>query len=240
MRRALVALAVSAAAIGVVLAGAAPDARTRYDRAIAKVDTLRYVHFEMRGEVRADSPNPEQAPAGGALRQQLTASGDIGFPDRLHLVAPIVSDEEPRELVVVGDQAWSRIGGLWRRIVAGGAQTDPRVLVEVLRGTGDVAFVGYDVVGLVPTYHLRVQLDAGALAERQARIGQTGPELAGTGRLDVFVGVFDEQIHRQEVDIVEQTPPDLAGAGLYRVRTTYAVEYSGFDRPIEIREPQAQ
>lgn len=228
-------LASLALTAGLVMTGA-QDARATFDRAIARTSALRYVHFEMRGSVRADSPNPEQAPAGGILRQELTASGDIAFPDRLHLSAQIAPDEEPRELVVIGDQAWSQIGGIWRRVVAGGPQTDPRALIEVLRGSGTVTFAGYDLVGVVPTYHLRVALDATALAERLSRVGQIGPRLEGSGRLDLYVGVFDQRVHRQEADIVEQTPDDVGG-GLYRVRTSYAVDYSAFDRPVEIREP---
>jgi hypothetical protein len=232
-------LGVAAIALATLGAAGAQDPQGRFDRAVAKTNALRYVHFELSGAVRADSPNPEQAPAGGILRQELTATGDIAFPDRLHLVAPIAPDEEPRELVVIGDQAWTRIGGIWRRIVAGGAQTDPRALLAVLSGGGRVSFVGYDVVGLVPTYHLRMDLDAAALGERQARLGQAGPQLEGSGVLDVYVGILDERIHRQQAEIVEQTPDD-AGGGLYRVRTSYAVRYSAFDRPVEIGEPAGQ
>ncbi|HYY54878.1 MAG TPA: hypothetical protein VFA01_05815 [Candidatus Dormibacteraeota bacterium] len=239
MRRAIAALAVVALLLGVAAIAGAQDARGKFDGAVARTNALRYVHFEMRGAVRADSPNPAQAPAGGILRQELTATGDIAFPDRLHLSAPLEPDDEPRELLVVGDRAWSRIGGVWRRIVAGGARTDPRALVEMLSGSGAVSFVGYDVVGLVPTYHLRMELDAAALAERQARIGDTGPPLEGSGRLDVYVGILDGRIHRQQADILEQTPEDL-GSGLYRVRTSYAVDYSAFDRPVDIREPSGQ
>jgi hypothetical protein len=237
MRRALVAVVGVAVALAALGGVGSRDAQGRFDRAVARTNALRYVHFEMRGSVRADSPDPATAPAGGVLRQELTASGDIAFPDRLHLSAPIVADEEPRELVVIGDRAWSRIGGVWRRVVAGGPQTDPRALVEVLAGGGDVGFAGYELVGLMPTYHLRVTLDAAALAERQARLGQAGPELEGSGWLDVYVGVFDERIYRQRADIVEQTPESASGSGLYRVRTSYAVDYSAFDRPVDIREP---
>lgn len=231
---AIIAIALVLAALAVA---GAQNAEQRFDRALANTNALRYVHFEMRADVRADSPNPEQAPAGGALRQQVAATGDIAFPDRLHLTAPIAPGEDTRELVVIGDRAWSRIGGLWRRVMAGGAQTDPRALIEVLSGNGTVTFVGYDLVGIVPTYHLRMALDAGQLAERQARMGQAGPDLEGTGRLDVYVGLFDERIYRQQADIIEQTSEDAAGSGLYRVRTTYAVDYSAFDRQVEIREP---
>jgi hypothetical protein len=224
-------------AIGSLAAAGARDAQTVFDDAVARTNALRYVHFEMHGAVRADSPNPEQAPAGGILRQDLTASGDIAFPDRLHLVAPLVEGEPPRELLVVGDQAWSRIGGVWRRVTSGGAQTDPRALIEILTGAGTVTFAGYEIVGLVPTRHLRVRLDAAALAERQARLGQAGPALEGSGALDLYVGLFDERIYRQRAEIVEQTPASAGGSGLYRVRTSYAVDYSAFDRPVDIREP---
>ncbi len=201
---------------------------------------LRSVHFEMRASVRADSPYLEQAPAGGMLNQDVRASGDIAFPDRLRLVAPIgpAGEEEQRELVVIGDRAWSRVGGVWRRVVAIGPQSDPRALLEVIKGPGVVRFAGYSFSGLVPTYHVRIDLDAEALAERQRRAGAIGgASLVGAGHLEVFIGVFDDRIYRQEADIEERSGELALGSGLYRVRTSYGVDYSGFDRPVDIREP---
>lgn len=218
----------------------AQQAQARLDRALARTEALQSVHFEMRATVSADSPLPEQAPAGGALNQDLRASGDIAFPDRLHLVAPLgpPAQEEARELIVIGERAWSRMGGIWRRVVAIGPSNDPRALLEILRGPGLVRFAGYSLTGLVPTYHVRIDLDAAALADRQSRTGQIGSSgLVGSGRFDVFIGLFDDRIYRQEADIEERSGELASGSGLYRLRTTYAVDYSAFDRPVEIREP---
>ena len=242
MTRRSVLLAILALAAGAVTLGAlgASGAEGRFARALARTEALRTVHFEMRATIRADSPYPEQAPAGGLLNQDVQASGDIAFPDRLHLVAPIgpPGEGETRELVVIGDRAWSRVGGVWRRVVAFGASTDPRALLEVLKGPGVVRFAGYALAGGAPTYHLQIDLNADALRERQVRAGQIGGSaLVGAGRLDVFIGVLDERIYRQEADIEERSGELAPGSGLYRVRTTYAVEWSGFDRPVDIREP---
>ncbi len=237
-RRALLAVLLAAGAIAALGMLGAADAEARLARALARTDALRTVHFEMRANVRADSPFPEQAPAGGMVNQHVSVTGEIAFPDRLHIVAPIGPDEDVRELVVIGDRAWSRVGGIWRRVVAIGPQSDPRALLEVLKGPGVVRFVGYAFFGLVPTCHVRIDLDAEALAERQRRAGAIGgASLVGAGHLDVFIGVYDDRIYRQEADIEEHSSELAPGSGLYRVRTTYAVDYSSFDRPVEIREP---
>lgn len=233
---AAVAFAFVALAFGPLAAG---DAQARLDRALARTHELRTVRFEMRAQVRADSPDPRQAPAGGMLNQEVHARGEIAFPDRLHLVAPIAApgQEELRELVVIGDRAWSLVGGSWRRVVAVGAQNDPRALLEVLAGPGTVRFAGYGIAGGVPTYRVAIDLDAGDLAQRQRRAGEIVPDLVGSGRLQVEIGLFDDRIYRQEAEIEERSGELAAGAGLYRVRTTYAVAYSGFDAPVDIREP---
>lgn len=209
-------------------------------RAIERMESLQTVHFEMRGAVRADSPFPEQQPAGGAVKQDVRAWGDIAFPDRLHLFALTASEAEPpREFIVVGQRVWAKIGGEWRRIARTTNQTDPRAALDVLRGPGEVRHAGYGLNGGTLTYHLRVVLDEAALAERQRRRGDSlAQQLVGTGRLDVFIGVFDGRIYRQEVEIVERSGTELTGgSGLFRIRTSYAVDYSGFDAQREIRPP---
>ena len=219
-------------------AGGSP--REQFDRAIDRMESLQTVHFEMRGAVRADSPYPEQQPAGGAMRQDVRAWGEIAFPDRLHVYFVAGPEgEEPRELIVVGQRVWAKIGGEWRRIARTTSQTDPNAALDVLKGPGEVRLAGYGVNGGTLTYHLRVVLNEAALAERERRRGDSlAQQLVGTGQLDVFIGVFDGRIYRQEVEIVERSGTELSGgSGLYRIRTTYAVDYSGFDVPRDIGPP---
>lgn len=235
MTRGLLAIAVLALAS---CAGGSP--REQFDRAIERMEGLQAVHFEMRGAVRADSPYPEQQPAGGSMRQDVRAWGDIAFPDRVHVYALTGPEgEEPRELIVIGQRVWAKIGGEWRRVARTTSQTDPRAALDVLKGSGEVQLAGYGVNSGTPTYHLRVVLNEADLAERARRGGDSlAQQLVGTGQLDVFVGIFDGRIYRQEVEVVEHSGTELAGgSGLYRIRTTYAVDYSGFDVPREIRPP---
>jgi hypothetical protein len=219
------------------------DARLRLERAIARMEALESVRFEMRGSVRADSPVPEQAPAGGVLNQDIRARGEIAFPDRLHLIAEIdVPGEAAPELIIVGERSWRKIGGEWRRstAVVSRSTNDPRASLEVLKGPGEARFAGYGLNGGALTYHVRIELDAAALDERLRRRGDAlAAQMAGTGRIDVYIGVFDDRIYRQEVEITERSGDELApGSGLYRIRTAYAIDYSAFDAPTEIREPR--
>lgn len=215
------------------------EARARLDRAIARMDELRTVHFEIRGSVRADSPFPEQQPAGGTLNQDLHAWGDIVFPDQLRLSAMLGPRDEARELVVVGERAWANIGGGWRPTMARGPSTDPRWVLDLLKGPGAVRFAGYGLNGGRLTYHFRIELDRAALAERQQRRDSlVASQFAGQGRFDVYVGVFDDRIYRQEIDILEQSGGEFSpGSGLYRIHTLYGVDYRDFDAPVLIKAP---
>lgn len=219
------------------------DARARLDRAIERMEALQSVRFEMRGSVRADSPLPEQAPAGGVLNQEIRARGTIAFPDRLHLIATTDTPGEPApELLIVGERSWRKIGGEWRRSTAVVARStnDPRASLEVLKGPGEAHFAGYGLNGGALTYHVRIDLDAAALDERLRRRGDAlAAQLAGTGRIDVYIGVFDDRIYRQEVEITERSSDEVTpGSGLYRIRTSYAIDYSAFNAPAEIQEPR--
>jgi hypothetical protein len=219
------------------------DARVRLDRAIERMEALQSVRFEMRGTVRADSPVPEQAPAGGALNRDIKAHGTIVFPDRLHLIAELdAPGEAPPELIIVGERSWRKIGGEWRRSTAivSGSANDPRASLDVLKGSGSARFAGYGVNGGALTYHVRIELDAAALSERLQRRGDAlSAQLSGVGHIDVYIGIFDDRIYRQEVEITERSGDEMAlGSGLYRIRTAYAIDYSGFDSSAEIREPR--
>ncbi len=245
MRRPVIAgLAIVLAAVALPLVVIAPRsdaaARAVLDRAIARTDGLRTVHFEIRGRVRADSPYPEQQPAGGILNQDLELWGEIVFPDQLRLSAMLgPSGEGPRQLVVVGERAWTEVAGSWRPTMARGPTTDPRWVLDLLKGPGRAQFAGYGVNGGRLTYHLRLDLDEAALAERQKRRGAlTSSQFAGQGRFDVYVGVLDDRIYRQEVEILEQSGGELSpGSGLYRVRTSFGVDYADFDAPVVIKSP---
>lgn len=243
-RRILAGAAVLAVVVTAALVAIAPrsdaEARAVLDRAIAQMDDLRTVHFEIRGTVRADSPFPEAQPAGGTLNQNVHVWGDIVFPDQMHLSANIgPRDEGPRELLVIGERAWAQVGGGWRPIMARGVSTDPRFVLDLLKGPGVVRFVGYGVNEARLTYHLRIELDGKALEDRQQRQGMVlAAQMSGRGHLDVYIGVLDGRIYRQEVEIVEHSGEELAeGSALYRVRTSYGVDYRDFDAPVVIRPP---
>lgn len=240
----LVALAIVAVAVGAALVAIAPrseaDGRAMLEGAVARMDDLRTVHFEIRGTVRADSPFPEAQPAGGTLNQDIHAWGEIVFPDQMRLSANISPrDEGPRELLVIGERAWAQVGGGWRPIMARGVTTDPRFVLDLLKGSGVVRFAGYGVNDGRLTYHLRVELDGDALEERVRRQGTVfSGQMSGRGQLDVYIGVFDGRIYRQEVQILEHSAEEIAeGSALYRVRTSYGVDYRNFDMPVLIEPP---
>jgi len=52
----------------------------------------------------------------------------------------------------------------------------------------------------------------------------------------VDLGLFDDRIRAQSFRVRETA--DDGGTGLERVESSYRLEYSGWDRPVTIREPE--
>jgi hypothetical protein len=57
----------------------------------------------------------------------------------------------------------------------------------------------------------------------------------GRGSIELELGLFDDLIRRQTVEIDE--PVQELGSGLTRLLTRYTIEFSDFERPVDIREP---
>lgn len=207
--------------------GAAPGARL--DRALAAMDRLAGLRFELVARVEATGASA----AGGPLVTDARRAGEYAAPDRLHVV--ITSQGVRRELVLSGRRQWVDDGAGYRQTVAlpVGPLRDARAPLTFIRGGGAASFAGLGFVRGSPTYRVRLELSAADLAERV--LGGASVPAGARGTIEVELGLTDDHIRAQTVEIV--TGADGFGTGLDRVRTTYRVEYWAHGEPQEVREP---
>lgn len=160
--------------------------------------------------------------------------GEYGSPDRLHVV--IESGGMRRELVISGRRQWVDEGDGYHQsvVVPVGPLRDARAPLTFLRGGGGASFAGLGLARGAVTYRIRLDLSAGDLAARLFEGDSVPPDARGA--IEVEVGLLDDLIRRQTVEIT--TGADVFGSGLGRVRTVYRVEYWAHGERQEVREPE--
>jgi hypothetical protein len=220
-----------AALLAVALAGcqSGSDANARLEQALERMDALKGVRFELTGEVQATG---RDAP-GGDVVDSVRVLGDLVPPDRLLLTVDYGGSRQ--RILIVADRVYVEGAAGFQRSLraAAGPLREARAALQFVRGPGHRTFAGVGFARGTPTYRVRIDLDS---TELQARVlpGQAvDPDAHGA--IEVEIGLLDGLIRRHTLEINEATVP--FGHGLSSVRTTYAVEYWDFDRPIEIAEP---
>lgn len=227
-RAAGAAAVIVAAALAAVFVYASMDAAARLDRALGAMDRTEGLRFELVALVEATGPGV--AP----VRTDARMVGEYQAPDRLHVA--IASGRTRRQLVIVGRRQWVDEGAGYHTtvVVPEGPLRDAKAPLRFIRGGGAAGFAGLGLSRGAPTYRVRLDLSAGDLAARVFGGDSVPPDARGV--IEVEIGLFDELIHRQTVDIT--TGADAFSTGHERVRTLYTVEYWDHGRPQEVREPE--
>ncbi|GAC1492050.1 MAG: hypothetical protein NVS1B1_09730 [Candidatus Limnocylindrales bacterium] len=212
--------ALQAAAYG----GGAPG--NRIDRAVSAMERLAGVRFTCEARSRASG----EATPGGELLTVVDGTGELRPPDRLRL--RIFSGGEPHDIVLIGDRAW--VDG--RRAERGvtGPLGGPLAALASLRGSGTARAMGLGWAGGGLTARFQIALGQLDLLERLGPGAGIAP--GSSGLIEVDLGLFDDRIRAQSF-MVRETADD-GGTGLKRVESSYRLEYSAWDRPVTIREPE--
>lgn len=227
---ALASVALVAVVLALLVVVSRDDPAGRLDRAIVATERLDGLRFELVARVQASG----RAATGGPLVSDARMTGEYQAPDRLHVA--IEAGRQRRELVIVGGRQWVDDGAGYHQTVATpvGPLRDARAPLTFLRGSGSASFAGLGLARGSPTYRIRVDLSAGALAGRLFDGAAVPPDARGV--IEVEVGLLDDLIRRQTVEIT--TGADASGSGLELVRTTYRVEYWAHGEPQQVREPE--
>ncbi|CAN5200486.1 hypothetical protein BH18CHL2_BH18CHL2_11890 [soil metagenome] len=225
MRRGLLLLLVAATA----LACAPADPAARLGRALAAMEALPGMRFQLDGSVDVTG---ETAP-GGPLRSSVRMAGEYAAPDRLHVA--IDTSGAHREVVLIERRTWIDDGGGYHQSVRVpvGPLRDARAPLTFIRGSGAAQFAGLGLSRGSLTYRVRLDLAAGDLAGRLLDGQDVPPDACGTSEVEICLS--DDLIRRQRVEIVSSA--DAFGSGLDRVRTVYTVEYWAFGERADIGEP---
>jgi flavin-binding protein dodecin len=226
---ALVIVPVLAVLAAVVAIGTAPETSAAWlDDALTRMETT-----TARLEMNAVAEMRGSAALGGGFAQTTRATGELVPPDRLHL---LLDGSGLLELVMIGHRLWVDDGNGLR--VASGIRLGPLAEAQApftfIRGPGIAQFAGVGVSRGMPTYRIRLELDA---FELQARMVNEEIDPDTVGVLEIEVGLFDGLIRRQSVEVVEPTDP-FSGTSLTTVRTAYTIEYWDHGRPLEVAEPR--
>ena len=216
----------ASAAIALIVLSGAPAARL--DRALAAMDRVEGLRFELVARVEATGSGVRP------VRTDARMVGEYQSPDRLHV--SIVSGGMRRELVIVGREQWVDDGGGYHTtvVVPEGPLRDAKAPLRFIRGGGAASFAGLGLSRGVPTYRLRLDLSAGDLAERVFDGDSVPPDARGV--IEVEIGLLDDLIRRQTVAITSGA--DAFYTGHDQVRTTYTVEYWDHGRRQEVRGPE--
>lgn len=214
------ATALEAAAYG----GGAPAGRI--DRAVSAMERLQGVRFSYEARSRASG----DAAPGGDLFTVVDGTGELGPPDRLQLRIFVAGS--PHDIVLIGDRAW--VDG--RRAERGvtGPLGRPLAALEALRGSGTARAMGLGWAGGGLTARFRIALGPPDLLDRLGPGAGVAP--GSSGVIEVDLGLFDDRIRAQSFQVRETA--DDGGTGLERVESGYRLEYSAWDRPVTIREPE--
>lgn len=216
-------------ALALVLAGCGSnDAAARLDRALDRMEALAGFHVEVVASAVATA-----ADGAAPLATDLRVSGDYTAPDRARL--QVVRSGETLRVVLIGRRTWLDDGGGYRQSIAipVGPLRDARAPLTFVRGPGAPRFAGLGFSGGSLTVRILLELSAGDLASRRLPEEAVPPD--ATGVIEVEVGLLDDLIRRQRVEVTE--PTEALGTGLTGVRTAYTVEYSRFGEAADIREP---
>ena len=228
MKRAIPALALALIAVAFIALVAAGDPASRLDRALAAMERVEGLRFELVARVEATGTGV--APIATDARMV----GEFAAPDRLHV--SIVSGGARRELVIVGRQQWVDDGAGYHPtvVVPEGPLRDAKAPLRFIRGGGAASFAGLGFSGGSATYRVRVDLSAGDVAERVFGGDSVPPDARGV--IEVEIGLADDLIRLQTVEITTGADAFYSGHGL--VRTTYRVAYRDHGRRQEVREPE--
>ncbi|HET8567723.1 MAG TPA: hypothetical protein VFM93_01900 [Candidatus Limnocylindria bacterium] len=221
--RALVALALVVTAC----AAPSPEPAARLGRAIAAMEALAGLRFELRATVVASG-------AASPITTEARMVGEYQAPDRLHVT--VFQDGARTDLVLVERRTYVDTGSGYRQSVRVpvGPLRDARAPITFLRGGGAASFAGLGFARGSVTYRVRLDLSAGDLAARSFEGRSVPPDAKGT--VEVEIGLFDDLVRRQTVEIVSSA--EGAGSGLDRVRTAYTVEYWAHGERVEVGEPE--
>ncbi len=220
--------AVLALALTLLASCGGDDAAARLGRALAKMDSIAGVKLSMDATVVASGPG---AP-GGALETRVHIDGALRPPDRLRLATD--SAGRHQDIVVIGQRTWVDDGDGWHQSVrlALGPLRDATAPLGFVRGPGAPRFAGIGILDGTPTYRVRIDLSAGDLA---ARTLDQDVSADAHGSIDLELGLFDDLVRSQVVEITESGGEP--GTGLASVRTRYRIDYRDHGRPVDIREP---
>lgn len=213
-------IALQAAAYG----GGAPAGRI--DRAVSAMERLQGVRFTFEARSRASG----DAAPGGELITVVHGTGELAPPDRLHLRIEVAG--LPHDIVLSGDRAW--VDGRRAERGAVGPLGRPLAALEAIRGSGTARAMGLGWAGGGLTARFQIVLGPLDLLDR---LGPgTGVAPGSAGVIEVDLGLFDDRIRAQSFRVRETA--DDGGTGLERVESSYRLEYSAWDRPVIIREPE--
>lgn len=232
MRRALLASIVAVFIVAVALAAVtgrySENSAAWLDAALERMETT-----SARLEMNAVAEMRGSAALGGRFTETTRATGELVPPDRLHL---LLDGQGLLELVMIGHRLWVDEGNGLR--LASGIRLGPLAEAQApfafIRGPGIAQFGGVGVSRGVPTYRIRLELDA---FELQARMPSEEIDPDTVGVLEIEVGLFDGLIRRQRVEVVAPLDP-FSGTSLTTVRTAYTIEYWDHGRPLEVAEPR--
>lgn len=225
----MVIVPVLAGLVAVVAIGSAPETSAAWlEAALTRMETT-----SARLEMNAVAEMRGSAALGGRFAETTRATGELVPPDRLHLR---LDGHGLLELVMIGHRLWVDEGNGLR--LASGIRLGPLAEAQApfafIRGPGIAQFAGVGVSRGVPTYRIRLELDA---FELQARMPSEEIDPDAVGILEIEVGLFDGLIRRQSVEVVEPLDP-FSGTSLTKVRTAYTIEYWDHGRPLEVAEPR--
>lgn len=232
MRRALLAslaaVFVIALAFSAVLGRYSENSAAWLDAALERMETT-----SARLEMNAVAEMRGSSALGGGFAQTTRARGELVPPDRLRLS---LDGSGLLELVMIGHRLWIDEGdGL--RLASGirlGPLAEAQAPFAFVRGPGLAQFAGLGISRGVPTYRVRLELDA---FELQARMPNDEVDPDTVGVLEIEVGLFDGLVRRQSVEVVEPADP-FSGTDFEAVRTAYTIEYWDHGAPLEVVEPR--
>lgn len=171
------ALAALALALGATARG---DPAARLDRALAALERIRGVRFELVANVEASGPTA----VAGPMRTDARMVREYQSPGRLHV--SISSGPARRELVIVGRRQWVDEGAGYHQtvVVPVGPLRDARAPLTFLRGGGAASFAGLGLAPGAVTYRVRLDLSAGDLASRVIGGDSVRPDARGVIEVD--------------------------------------------------------
>lgn len=208
----------------------APDAASRLASAVERMERT-----PARLDMRAVAQAQGNEVIGGAFDQRVHGIGVLVPPDRLQL--SLEGAGRVQELVIVGTRMWIDAGDGMRLAdrVALGPLSRPTAPLDFIRGPGRAEFAGLGLSRGVPTYRVRIPLNASELQARMRSDQPVDPDSSGS--VEVEIGLLDGLIHRQAFEVRAPADP-FSGTGLRTLRTTYTIEYWDHGRPLVVREPK--